>query len=678
MVDRICDNCMSRVPADAEKCPKCGIRFENTNPGGALPNGWVLGGRYTIGRYIDIDGEGVTYSAIDGDTLQRVTIKEYMPVTLCASRTQEGEIMPKPGCEVLFKTTRMDFLELYTTLSGIGLSEGLVHVLDVLEANNTAYAVLEKIEGPTLAEYLTRMQEPMETNRVLTMLRPILVGVETLHAANVVHRGISPDNIILESGGTAKLGGYATLALRQHGSELKPKLYPGYSAPEQYSATEFEGRYTDVYALGAVLYRMLTGDVPPLAEERKMQDTLRAPRAVVKEIPAFLSTGIAKAMRINSSERIQSVSDLRMALSGESMRGGTAPMPAMKEKGGYPFGLTKQQMVIGAAALGAVVLIFLVVLLAVSLGKGGTTPVPSSTLVSSVAEVKVPDFKGKKYSELSSNSAYSKFALEVSHEYSDTVAAGIVVSQTPEAGTAWDGKAKIKLVVSDGKEPAELPDYAGKNVDEVKADLKKMGFTDEEILETRQDNDGSYEENAVIKTDPVPGTKVSPGKDKIMLIIASAASSTSMPDIKGDTKEKAINMLVSYGLKKENISTVTVANDKGRQANNTVVSTNPSANIIITPGSQKVELTLYEEYKMPSLDRFVGQPSSEIVRFCDEHGIPYNSPVTVPNDGTKVEGIVAKIEYTSNVVVNDGTIVVIKVYGPPPVASAPPQQVPAG
>ena len=196
MVDKICDNCMSRVPADADKCPKCGIRFENTNPGGALPSGWVLGGRYTIGRYIDIDGEGVTYAAIDGNTLQRVTVKEYMPVTLCASRDELGGIVAKPGNEVLFKTTRIDFSELYGTMLRMGLTEGLVQVLDVVEENNTAYAVLEKIEGPTLAEYLTKREGAVDAARAVALMRPVLNGVEAMHTANLVHRGIAPENII--------------------------------------------------------------------------------------------------------------------------------------------------------------------------------------------------------------------------------------------------------------------------------------------------------------------------------------------------------------------------------------------------------------------------------------------------------------------------------------------------
>lgn len=669
MVDRICDNCMSRVPADADKCPKCGIFFENTNPGGALPNGWVLGERYTIGRYVDIDGEGVTYSAIDGDTLQRVTIKEYMPVTLCSSRTAEGSIVTKPGCEVLFKTTRMDFYELYDGLARIGLSEGLVHVLDVLEANNTAYAVLEKIEGPTLAEYLTRMQDPIETNRVLTMLRPILVGVETLHAANIVHRGISPENIILESGGTAKLGGYATLALRQQGSELKPKLYPGYSAPEQYSATEFEGRYTDVYALGAVLYRMLTGATPASGDERKIQDTLRAPRAILKDVPAFVSTGVSKAMRLNSAERIQNVSDLRMALSGESMRGGTASMASVK--GEYPFGLTKQQMIIGAASLGVVVVILLIVLL-VSIFGGGkqTSSIPSSS-ITSIAEDKVPKFVGMRYEDIRKNTLFEGFTFSKTDEYSDTVEEGVVISQKPDADTIWDGET-IELVVSMGREPVELPDFTGVNIDTAKAELKKMGFADDEILVTEQKNDGSYEENAVIKTDPAAKTKVSPGKNKITLLVATAAASITMPDVHGDTQAKATEVLAGNGIKKENIGTTTVANDKGRPMNGRVASTTPVGGTTITPGTQKVTLNLYEEFKMPDLSSLlIGKNQAEATKFCDERGIPYGTPVIVANDGSKTEGVVAEVEYPRNVVVTDSTIVVIKVYGAPPVVSTP-------
>lgn len=658
---------MSRVPADAEKCPKCGIQFENTNPGGALPNGWVLDERYTIGRYIDIDGEGVTYAAIDGDTLQRVVVKEFMPVTLCASRTEQGQIVAKPGCDVLFKTTRMDFVELYASLLDIGLSEGLVQVLDIFEVNNTAYAVLEKVEGPTLAEYLNRKQDPMEYSSVLTMLRSILVGTQTLHNANIVHRGISPENIVLESGGTAKLTGYATLALRQQGTELKPKLYPSYSAPEQYSASEFEGKYTDIYSLGAVMYRMVTGEVPPAADERRIQDTLRAPRSMNKEIPNFISNSIMKALRMNSAERIQTVTDFRMALSGESMRGNTTTnMPAVK--GTYPFGLNQKQFLVGAIIAGALVVILLIVLF-VSIFSGGKSKniSSSSSSVSSAVQVTVPNFVGKQYAEIQTNSSYNNFTFDVTKETSDSVEAGLVISQTPDANTTWDGKTNIKLVVSTGKEAVDMPNLVKKNLDEAKAELIALGFKDSDIVVTKQDNDGSYAENEVTTTNPEAGTKITPGTEKITLLVAGPVSSTTMPDVTGDPKDTATKVLISNGIKQANITTATVANDKGRGANGTVQSTDPKAGSTIVPGTQSVTINLYEDYKMPSLDFLADKSLEEAKAYCDERKIPYTvSTETVANNGNKTQGNIAQVIYTSNVVVTDSTVVTFKVYGAPP------------
>lgn len=672
MVEKICDNCMSRVPADAEKCPKCGIQFENTNPGGALPNGWVLDERYTIGRYIDIDGEGVTYSAIDGDTLQRVVIKEFMPVTLCASRTDEGEIVAKPGCDVLFKTTKMDFVELYASLLDIGLSDGLVQVLDIFEVNNSAYAVLEKVEGPTLSEYLTRKQDPMEYNSVLTMLRSILVGTQTLHNVNIVHRGICPENIVLESGGTAKLTGYATLALRQQGTELKPKLYPSYSAPEQYSASEFEGKYTDIYALASVMYRMLTGESAPGAEERKIQDTLRAPRSIDKDIPNFISNSIMKAMRINSSERIQSVTDFRMALSGESMRGLTGAMPAV-EKGNYPFGLNKKQMIIACCSVGAVVLILLIVLFASLFSGGGKDT--SSTTTSIIAEVTIPNFVGVDYTKIQANSEYSQFSFDVSREKSDTVAEGLVISQTPSANTAWDGKTKITLVVSSGKEEAEevqLPELSDKKLKDAKAELVKLGFSDSDMVVQTVENTGEYEADTVIYTNPYAGELATPGgAKKITLYVAGAASSATMPDVTGDTEDKAKSILSNNKFSYNNISTTTVGNDKGRQVNGTVQSTSPAAGATVTPGSQKVTLNVYEDYKMPDLNSALkGKTLAEAQAYCNQRQIPYNNEV-IDVTGDAV-GTVAEVVYTSNVVVTDSTRVSFKIYKAAPASAATP------
>ena len=699
MVDKICDNCMNRVPADAERCPKCGIRFENTNPGGALPNGWLLGDRYTIGRYIDIDGEGVTYSAIDGNSFQRVVVKEFMPVTLCANRDERGSLVPKAGCEVLFKTIRMDFSELYGALVVMGRSEGLVSVLDVVEENNTVYAVLEKVEGPTLSEYLLRQNRPIEPNRALAILRPVMLGVESLHSANVVHRGISPDNIILESGGTARLAGYATLALRQQGSELKPKLYAGYSAPEQYSASEFEGRFTDIYALGAVLYRMLTNYVPNPADERRMQDTMHSIRNLVADAPNYLSSGVARAMRVHSDERIQTVNELRMALSGEVGSGSAVP-PRRREREPEPeeeeeppveaglFGLTKQQTIVGAIALGAVVLILLIILL-VSLFSGGKSSSDTSTniSVSSPSDIgihTVPDFTGLVYQEVIFDRKYIDvftFADPI-EESSETVEKGRIIRQTPPANTEWDGTTEIQLVVSSGTEPMEMPDFVNEvtMAEDARRQLEAKGFTVELVPIA---NNGQYKNGEVTKTEPVAGTMVSPGVDKITLFVAGEASTIKMIDVRGDSQSKATTTLKGMGISDQQIRIVSVPND-GRYVGGTVESTVPAANSDIIPGSVMVTLRVYDKYQMPDLNTYLGRPASDLTSWLDTRRANFTyDTYTIANDGTRAAGTIASIAGQPSVgaEVTPTVHIVINVYGdapapptpePPPPAPEPP------
>ena len=203
----------------------------------------------------------------------RVTIKEYLPITLSAERGTDYQLRPKPGSEVLLKTTRMDFGDLYRSIQRITPATGLEAVLDVVEANNTVYAVLENPGGVPLDQWLDKraswspLRKPAPCcSRSLTGWRPCTrwgwcTGASALKTFRVLENG------------RARLTGYATIGLRTAGSGLHGQLYEGYSAPEQYSAVEFEGRYTDVYSLSAVFYRMVCGQSPVPAAQRMVTDS---------------------------------------------------------------------------------------------------------------------------------------------------------------------------------------------------------------------------------------------------------------------------------------------------------------------------------------------------------------------------------------------------------------------
>ena len=173
---------------------------------------------------------------------------------------------------MLFKTTRMDFADLYRAIQRITPASGLEAVLDVVEANNTVYAVLENLGGTPLEQWLENRPAPVQAEEACAMLRRCLRAWRPC-TRQLVHRGICPENIRVMSDGRCRLAGYATVGLRTAGSGLHEQLYEGYSAPEQYTTAEFEGRYTDEYSLAAVFYRMVCGQAPMPAAQRVVSDS---------------------------------------------------------------------------------------------------------------------------------------------------------------------------------------------------------------------------------------------------------------------------------------------------------------------------------------------------------------------------------------------------------------------
>ena len=509
----VCSNCLSNADSGLPACPYCGQSFENTNPAGTLPVNTLLAGRYTIGRVLALDGEGVLYAAIDNSATRRVVIKEYVPVTICAARSRDGSVIPRQGREVLFKTTRMDFVDLYRSLVALGRNDGLVQVLDLIEENNTAYAVREPDEGTPLLTYLEQRAQPLTQSEALLLLRPVVYGVEAMHRMGLLHRGISPETVFITKTGSAKLSGYATLGLRTADSELKSQMFDGYAAPEQYAVAEFDGKYTDIYGLGALFYRALTGKTPVPANLRRMNDTLPPAHTVDKEIPGFVSAAIARAMRLAPGERMQSASDLLAAI--------TAPE---KDEGG--FRLTQRQikfLALGAAGLVLVAAVSIWAIVSAS-GGGEASSSSSSSSSSGSSEVEVftvPSFVGKKYTDLASNQAYTKYvSFLTEHEFSNDYKAGEVMRQSHPQGTQVAVYTVITLTVSDGPETAVMPEVLGRPQADVEADLKalKIKYALYPLV-----NDGRYDAGTVVRSDTDMGTVVEIGKTTVTLYIAGEA-----------------------------------------------------------------------------------------------------------------------------------------------------------
>ena len=506
----LCPHCLQPLDGGYRgECPHCGRSLENRNPEGALPLGTQLGGRYTVGTYLSADGDGLAYRGVLNDEKKFVLIKEYFPVTLCNGRSADGALMPKEEKEVLFKTSRMDFKDLYDDLKNLTPATGLSTILDVMEENNTVYAVEESEKGMTLSHYLHLRSRTLTPAEARTLLQPIMEGVALLHKSGLIHRGICPDNIVLPIDGTARLTGYGTLALRTGGSELKSQLYPGYAAPEQYSAAEFSGRYTDVYALAAVCYRMVTGQTPVAAPQRKVRDSIESAHSLEAGVPTWFSQVLACALRLDPAKRMQTVPELMSALTDPNVAN------AMFEKGDNQISTRK------IMAVSLVVIFVLVVLLLWSLiggSKADSTPAatPQPTAAGTAGETTaetVPNLLGLRYTtDIKGNSAYDNYRIVMVEQSSDTVAQGVVISQDPPAGSEklMDDQI-IQITVSSGPSLVEMPDIVTGNPlwSQAKKQLDALGIVYSQPL--IEDNDGTVAEGCVVNTSVVAGTKIQKG-----------------------------------------------------------------------------------------------------------------------------------------------------------------------
>ena len=537
---RLCPYCLQPLPGAAQSCPHCGKSFAGRNPGGTLPVGTVLAGRYTVGEMLSIDGEGILYRGAENLGRFRVTIKEYLPITLTAERTAESTLRPKTGSEVLFKTTRMDFADLYRSIQRITPANGLEAVLDVVEANNSVYAILENLGGTPLDQWLENHPGTIRPDDACTMLQPVFEGVAAMHKIGLVHRGICPENIRVMENDRCRLAGYATVGLRTAGSGLHEQLYEGYSAPEQYSTAEFEGRYTDEYSLAAVFYRMVCGQAPVPAAQRMVTDSNPRAKSVNGSLPLYVSQVLQLGLRLRPMERIQTVPQLYQALSSKEY---TAELtrtmkPETPVRTAPPEPERKEHLLsLKALLAGIVILLSILILLMLwsvlsqhihqpAASAAESEPASSEVMV---PQNLVPNFIGMDYTQVQNNREYtSMYLFYVTEEYSDTAPAGQIIQQEPSADTVLKAGETIRLVVSKGPQMAEMPNIIGFTQDGAVKELEARGLVASCFMVV---NDGSYASGCVVRTSEEPGTKVEVGTVITVYIAADpSVQSTVTPE----------------------------------------------------------------------------------------------------------------------------------------------------
>ena len=241
------------------------------NPVNALPADYRLG-EYTIESVLGHGGFGITYLARDTKLSSLVAIKEYFPQAF-AARQEQSTIVPRtysdPSAEENYRWGLQEFLKEAQALAKFK-HNNIVRVLRFLEANSTAYMVMEYEEGESLADHLRKHSGFLDESTLLQVFLPILSGLQAVHNAGLLHLDIKPDNIYLRTNGKPMLIDFGSARHTAHQSEISKKiaLTPGYSALEAYPNQGEQGPWSDVYSIGATLYRCMTGKAPTDALER--------------------------------------------------------------------------------------------------------------------------------------------------------------------------------------------------------------------------------------------------------------------------------------------------------------------------------------------------------------------------------------------------------------------------
>lgn len=295
-------------------------RMPGAGKGGVLPEGTRLM-EYEIRRVLGKPGGfGVTYLALDTNLDHEVAIKEYLPVEF-ALRMADGQIAVRSEEDAAaFDWGRRCFLNEARLLARFN-HPNVVQVHRLFEANGTAYIVMDYVRGRSLAEEL-RGSVIASQARLEALLLPLLDGLQSVHATGVLHRDLKPENILLRDDGSPVLidFGAARGELGSHSRSMLNVLTAGYAPVEQYSQKGNQGPWSDIYALGGVVYRALTGHKPPDAVDRLGQDPLQPLENLITQgFDANFLRAVDWALRVPIAERPQSVADWRRALTGQTL-----------------------------------------------------------------------------------------------------------------------------------------------------------------------------------------------------------------------------------------------------------------------------------------------------------------------------------------------------------------------
>lgn len=549
----LCMGCMSRLDENG-KC-RCGYDENAPTDSACLPVRTVVGNRYLVGRMISMNGEGITYICFDTENEERAFIEEYMPQNMAKRNELTGEVTPLSGYEAQYKCLMTDFYDLFDALRNFRHNDYIIPVTDVIYDKNTAYAVHKYVKTISYGDYLTHNGGEFTWPQVKKLFMPLFTTLTYLHSNGFVHRGLSPESIRVNAKGQLMLSGFGTASLYTKGSAVEPELSEGYSAPEQYSSSSWQGEWTDVYSIAAVLYKSLTGTLPVSAAERRENDTLCPPEELEQNVPSNVSDAIMNAMQLSVEYRTQSIDDFTAELlessksntmmydpqkagetSGEDIFKKTEPVREKPVRKRYEDEEPKRGRKIPWGLI--MFIIAMVVLLGVLafvfrfpeiLGFTKNKNEWNSSEQSQIEEISnsdgsydvvVPNFVGRYREKVEGNETYHQFKLVFEEENNSSYPEGMIFDQSIKDKSQVDEGTEIVLKVSVGPEKVPMPQCVGMTIEKARAALDALGIVYQEVPNFST----QYEYNIVYEQSAAEGEEVATGNTMTKVFIYYGAN----------------------------------------------------------------------------------------------------------------------------------------------------------
>ncbi len=506
---RICYSCMKEVNNEKKKtCPYCGEPMElpNREQSGLKP-GTVLQDKYLVGKMIGSGGFGNTYVGSNRFLQTKVAIKEFFPGHLSV-RAEDGATVSVSDAvsATRFGNGLNQFLQEARAIAGLKDVRGVVEVQSFFQENDTGYMVMEFLEGMDVKTILKRRGSRMDYEWCRTVILTVLDTLREVHRRGVIHRDIAPDNVYVTKDGVIKLidFGAAKLAAEVAQPNAEIVLKQGYAPIEQYSRGAKQGPYTDLYAVAAMFYRMLTGVKPSPAVERIQDDSMPSPRELGLDVPEKADRAIMKCLSIQPENRLQSADEFMEALDGQDFVPIYEPEWILpKEKGKKKSTALK-------------VLLIFAILAVIGGGAAGTIyflqPEEKVQNTFGTENVKrMPQLIGLTKDEAMQKLREIGFTnITVEYDYNPSVPVDEVTEQDIAGGTTYQtGDGSFSLRLSGGRQKFTMPDCSTMNYQEAYAWFSERGAAGILTLEWSDDYNSTYvEENDLIVQNTPAGSIV--------------------------------------------------------------------------------------------------------------------------------------------------------------------------